>query len=630
MEKQRINILFPGGFKPVHAGHLGYIDTYLKGDPEHTTQVYVIISNKDRDGITAQSSYDFLNKIFGRFPNFNCIITGYKSPVQAVYDMTATKLFGDGLYAMAASHKEGDVKRAWDYNKAFSKDGKYYTPGVKTLLLIPDGLPTYVNRNDEYNDSPISSTIVRQDILKDDYNAFLTAYETPYLPDYVNEPELQEYYNILKQEIKKPLHETAAAGRIDHPYDDNSLTFDDIKNMIESLFKGEITDITEKLDGINILASVDELGRTIFARNKTQLLNSPMLMNDVTNNMTWSEKTRKSFIKGAETIDKVFNNIKDKIDFFNYDDKADGVKYRNWISVEIIDHDNQNVIPYINNFVSFHNNIMTVCTKYYPEEDYEQTTFDDPNIETDTYKLEQAINKTMLTDDEFKASITPKMIFKDNGTANVMMNEHINDLMDLMEDYELGRFDTVGFYKYKAMFKYIINNKPIQHLTKEEMDELAKRWSGYAKVDLNYFKHLDQNLDKGSRQLQNKIIKDIRDYERTTLNKLQKHIMMPLDKLFINVGNDALKLFAGGTNTGNEAKVVNQIKKEITDAISNIQETGDEKALDKLEYQLFRLGDTVDVYASEGIVFKYHGRIYKLTGSFAVLNQIINTSRKIK
>ena len=56
-------------------------------------------------------------------------------------------------------------------------------------------------------------------------------------------------------------------------------------------------------------------------------------------------------------------------------------------------------------------------------------------------------------------------------------------------------------------------------------------------------KHLDQNLDKGSRQLQNKIIKDIRDYERTTLNKLQKHIMMPLDKLFINVGNDALKLF---------------------------------------------------------------------------------------
>jgi hypothetical protein len=179
------------------------------------------------------------------------------------------------------------------------------------------------------------------------------------------------------------------------------------------------------------------------------------------------------------------------------------------------------------------------------------------------------------------------------------------------------------------MFKYIINNKPIQHLTKEEMDELAKRWSGYTKVDLNYLKHLDQNIDKGTRQLQNKIIKDIRDYERTTLNKLQKHIMMPLDKLFINVGNDALKLFTGGTNTGNEAKVVNQIKKEITDAISNIQETGDEKALDKLEYQLFRLGDTVDVYASEGIVFKYHGRIYKLTGSFAALNQIINTSRKI-
>ena len=64
------------------------------------------------------------------------------------------------------------------------------------------------------------------------------------------------------------------------------------------------------------------------------------------------------------------------------------------------------------------------------------------------------------------------------------------------------------------------------------------------------------------------------------------------------------------------------------DAIESIQETGDLDALNKLEYLLFRIGDTVDVNASEGIVFKYNGRFYKLTGIFAVLNQIINISRK--
>ena len=124
------------------------------------------------------------------------------------------------------------------------------------------------------------------------------------------------------------------------------------------------------------------------------------------------------------------------------------------------------------------------------------------------------------------------------------------------------------------------------------------------------------------------IIKEIREFEKNNLASLRKRIMMPLDRFFINLGNDALKLFKGGKNEGNESKVTEQIRKAIANAISKIQETGYVNALDKLEYLLFRLGDTIDVNASEGIVFKYHGRFYKLTGTFAVLNQIMNVSRK--
>ena len=132
--------MVPGGFKPVHAGHIELIESYLKGDPEHDTNVYVIISNKDREGLSAQTSYDFLNKIFGKFRNFHCIISPDKSPVYTVYNMTATKFFGDGLYAMGSSTKEDDVARQFEYNKRFSKEGSYYTPGVKVLMLIPEGM----------------------------------------------------------------------------------------------------------------------------------------------------------------------------------------------------------------------------------------------------------------------------------------------------------------------------------------------------------------------------------------------------------------------------------------------------------------------------------------------------------
>lgn len=620
--REKINIMVPGGFKPVHAGHIELIESYLKGDPEHDTNVYVIISNKDREGLSAQTSYDFLNKVFCKFRNFHCIISPDKSPVYTVYNMTATKFFGDGLYAMGSSTKEDDVERQLEYNKRFSKDGSYYTPGVKVIMLIPEGMPMYHTRDDDFNNTPISSTIMRQDIIRDDYNAFLSAYEVPYLIGYVDEPMIQEYYRQLKSEIKIPMNETSAAGRIDHPYDDNNLTFGEIKEMIMSLFSGKITDIEEKIDGINILASVDINGNIIFARNKTHLLNTPMLADDIKNNSNWNEKTKMSFINGVNTITKVFNNIKNKIDYFNYDDKVDGVKYRNWISIEIVDHSNMNVIPYVDNFVSFHKKIITVCTKYYPKEDYSKSVFADPNIETDTYKLEQAIKETNLKDDEFKASITPKMIFKNLGNSNIIALENINELIDLMDEYEINDNNTVAEYKYKAYFKYLINNNPI-HLTKEEMEKLSARWSGLRNVQINDFRIKD--MDPTQMKM---TIKKIREFEKNNLAALRKRIMMPLDRFFINLGNDALKLFKGGKNEGNESKVTEQIRKAITNSISNIQETGDIKSLEKLEYLLFRLGDTIEVNASEGIVFKYHGRFYKLTGTFAVLNQIMDVSRK--
>ena len=620
--RERVNIMIPGGFKPVHAGHIELIESYLKGDPEHDTNVYVIISNKDREGLSAQTSYNFLNKIFGKFRNFHCIISPDKSPVYTVYNMTSTKFFGDGLYAMGSSAKEDDVARQFEYNKRFSKDGSYYTPGVKVLMLIPDGMPVYQTRDDDFNHTPISSTIMRQDLIRDDYNAFLSAYEVPYITGYVNEPMIQEYYRQLKSEIKIPMNETAASGRIDHPYDDNDLTFGEIKEMIMSLFSGKITDIEEKIDGINILASVDSNGNVIFARNKTQLLNTPMFADDIKNNSKWNEKTKQSFINGVNTITKVFNNIKDKISYFNYDDKADGVKYRNWISIEIVDHSNMNVIPYVDNFVSFHKKIITVCTKYYPKEDYSKSVFADPNIDTDTYKLEQAIKETNLKDDEFKAAITPKMIFRNVGNSNMMAGENINELIDLMDEYNIKDNNTVAEYKYKAYFKYLINNNPI-HLTREEMEKLSARWSGLRNVQINDFRIKD--MDPTQMKMK---IKEIREFEKNNLAALRKRIMMSLDRFFINLGNDALKLFKGGKNEGNESKVTEQIRKAIANAISNIQETGDIKSLEKLEYLLFRLGDTIDVNASEGIVFKYHGRFYKLTGTFAVLNQIMDVSRK--
>ena len=110
--------------------------------------------------------------------------------------------------------------------------------------------------------------------------------------------------------------------------------------------------------------------------------------------------------------------------------------------------------------------------------------------------------------------------------------------------------------------------------------------------------------------------------------KLLKRIVAPLDKFFLDFGNDVIKVCQGFVNSGVETKVIKDIKKKLSSAIKDVEESGDSKMMDKLEYLLVRLGDSTSLNSTEGIVFRYKGRVCKLTGSFAVVNQIVNIKRK--
>ena len=51
------------------------------------------------------------------------------------------------------------------------------------------------------------------------------------------------------------------------------------------------------------------------------------------------------------------------------------------------------------------------------------------------------------------------------------------------------------------------------------------------------------------------------------------------------------------------------------------------RMLRTIELFLFRLGETTKVYASEGIVFRWRGKVLKLTGSFQVFNQVMHMAK---
>jgi hypothetical protein len=102
--------------------------------------------------------------------------------------------------------------------------------------------------------------------------------------------------------------------------------------------------------------------------------------------------------------------------------------------------------------------------------------------------------------------------------------------------------------------------------------------------------------------------------------------MEPLDTFFIKMGNDVLELCDGIINSGREGEVVEILKKDLEEVVKDVETNGSEESKTKLLNQLKRLeaGDN-KVQALEGIVFRYNGKLMKVTSNFAPINQILGS-----
>ena len=661
MSTQLCHVLYPGAFKPVHCGHIGLMQKYLESS-DYNVKLTVIISKGPREGITAESSKWFLEQVFRGNLNVNIMIAPDASPIKTVYDMIGTKALGDGIYAMGASAKGTDIKRAEDITKQFAEGGKYYTPGIKVIYfpINPDPI-TYIGRNDLYADTAVSSTIVRNDIRNNKYDMFRTAYLPLLQNKIISEDILKTYYEMLVKEVlpigeqslnsslteainsefnaELSLNEGGAAGHMSHPYDYADFTFKDLKNLIHDLFAGTITDVTEKLDGQNLFASVDMHGNTIFARNETTLKEQPWYLEDVMYNPKWigTPSVQHAFTNAALTIDKIFKNIPKAVDFFNYDDKADGVRYRYWLNLEIIDTENFNVVPYADSKVSFHHFVVT-CFDYSendkiskPEEEANCPDWDKFNMDEEQNKekmevLQKAIDKTTRT--VFKAQITPEVMFKKLQDGEIKASKYYNAIDKIVRDIQMSDKITIREYKALRMIDYVTHSKQLYWLSGDVLNALIDRW-----IDGN--KNPNITTIKKTCKLQDGTLMTKEQYEALSkfdkeyLKDALKIIMKPLDTLFIKLGNEILKRMEGFSNQGHEKEIQAKLRKTLSDIKDAVENSDDEKSKKKLELNLARLAEVDSELAStEGIVFKWNGRVMKLTGSFAPLNQILGCGFK--
>jgi hypothetical protein len=194
-EKSTVTVLLPGGFKPFHAAHVDLVKRYIEL-PE-VKKVIVFIGPSVRNGIDQKVSLEIAKELLEPFKNVEVEAVKYPSPVLTIYKYIETAK--PGTYAMASVKKgkdDKDYKRVLEFVKNFQPDGKYYASkpiDVNVIELAVNTEPIYYHdRTDDNNGKPISASILRRDILNDDYKNFTTNY--PGYTEYVT----RKLWNMLK------------------------------------------------------------------------------------------------------------------------------------------------------------------------------------------------------------------------------------------------------------------------------------------------------------------------------------------------------------------------------------------------------------------------------------------------
>lgn len=392
---------------------------------------------------------------------------------------------------------------------------------------------------------------------------------------------LRNYINI---------YEGGQAGHMAHPFDYVDWTANDLIDLIQDLFFGKVEHIKEKLDGMNIMATMNNDGEVVFIRNNSNLNSEKggMSIEEMGEKWATKEHQKKVFTQAGEIITKIFEKL--PTSYFNPSNRI-----RKVINCECIIAGKTNVMPYISDRVAFHGYKIYELNnngKYVETKDVEGDV-------DEIYKVAEGIEA---------AKPRPDLVIKSSEKANELCKKFVDDIKNIFSDEGLSLDTTIEGWRITRF------------------DKLKPEWIRKNDVELAIFNRWFNN-DKSYKA--SSLKKEYPDhYDEIMNNKFTKQyvslVMEPMDTLFLEIGNEFIDLLDGFTNSTKHTSVCNQIKHDVEDTIETIEKSSSEETKEKLVKSLERFTRIGNKYNSaEGVVITYKGRRLKLTGSFAVINQIL-------
>ena len=395
--------------------------------------------------------------------------------------------------------------------------------------------------------------------------------------------------------------EGGAAGHMSHPFDNKQLTFGDFKSLIQSGLSGELNfeeEPTEKTDGQNLFVTVKD-GQAMFARNKGQMAN-PLDLNGIIDMFTGhaSKLVEETYIFAAKDLATSLVKLSDK-DLEAFDNG------KNFMNMELIYSKNPNVIYYDRDVIQFHGikitdgngNIIGEEPKY------------GKSIAAALEKVNANIGKVF--------TVIPPQIIKIGKDIDFEKNQlkFIKKVEVLRDRYGLTDADEVS--RYHEMWWRETIDKNFPDIQQDHKEGLLLRWAYGDKKTLN-LRSLDKELGKDKAAL-------IKSFDKEDVKKKYKENIRPFEDLFLELGSVILKN-ASNFVAANPDKEMQRLHNQIRTEADKIKKGGDITQINKVAKELERLdriGGIESIIPTEGIVFRYKGHTYKLTGTFAAINQLM-------
>lgn len=389
---------------------------------------------------------------------------------------------------------------------------------------------------------------------------------------------------------------SGAAGHIQHLFENKNLTFKDIKDVLSQAASGKLQQVTEKLDGLNLMFTWN--GELRVARNisdiKTFGINSEQLYDRFLD----KPSITKAFAAG-------FNTIEAALDTLTYQQCDDIFDCGNtWYSVEVIYPEFSNTINYDANSIVFHGwPVISIA-----DGTIKRAT-DDSGVEILSASIKKMQNAVSWTNWKVHGPVLVNLRDISEGTVLATALARLSDIAV-----------SAGVEDNNTISDYILakarNYASVLRIPKSLMDSLALRIAGVKGAP-----NVTQ-LSKAAGQHADIVQMCVENSEQ-----LVKSWMKPIEQTISDFAVEILRGLKSSLVADTDAEV-KRLQARVSKAISVIKSSGDKNALEVLQVQLEKLRSVENIASPmEGIVFLFKGNAYKFTGSFAAAHQILSLFR---